>query len=113
ADEAFVAQAQAAVEAAIADEHFGVDALAEVLCLSRRQTERKIRALTGVSPADFIRLIRLSRAASLLAQRYGTVSEVAYACGFPNASYFARVFRERYGVAPSEWADERAKGEGG
>jgi signal transduction histidine kinase/DNA-binding response OmpR family regulator len=103
ADEAFVAQAQAAVEAALSDEHFGVDALAEVLCLSRRQTERKLRALTGVSPADFIRLIRLSRAASLLAQRYGTVSEVAYACGFPNASYFARIFREHYGTAPSEW----------
>ncbi len=105
ADEAFVARAKAAVEAVLADEAFGVEGLAEALFLSRRQLERKLRALTGASPADFIRLLRLSRAASLLAQRYGTVSEIAYACGFPNASSFARVFRERYGVPPSAWAE--------
>lgn len=103
ADAAFVARAQAAVEAAIADEAFGVDALADGLCLSRRQLERKMRALTGVSPNDFIRLLRLSRGAQLLAQRYGSVADVSYAIGFGNASYFARLFRARYGVAPSEW----------
>ncbi len=103
ADAAFVGAAQAAVEARLADLQLGTDLLAADLVLSRRQLERKLRALTGLAPADFIRRLRLSRAADLLGQGYGSVSEVAFATGFANASHFARVFRERYGVAPSEW----------
>lgn len=102
ADEAFVERAKAAIEAEIADEHYGVDALAEALGLSRRQLERKLRALVDVSPAEFVRLIRLSRAADLLASGFGNVSEVAYAVGM-SPSHFARLFREHYGVVPSEW----------
>ncbi len=105
ADAAFVSAAQAAVEARIADLQLGTDLLAADLALSRRQLERKLRTLTGLAPAEFIRRLRLSRAADLLAQRYGPVSDVAAATGFANASHFARVFRERYGTAPSEWAD--------
>ena len=102
ADEAFVARAKAVVEAELVDEHFGVDALADALGLSRRQLERKLRALVDVSPAEFVRLIRLSRAADLLGSGFGNVSEVAYAVGM-SPSHFARLFREQFGVVPSEF----------
>ncbi len=52
-----------------------------------------------------MRTMRLHRAADLLAQRVGTVAEVAFASGFNNVSYFARCFREQFGVAPSAYAD--------
>ena len=109
ADAAFLARAHAAVEAALADDAFGVDAFADAVGLSRRQLERKLRVVAGVSPNEYVRLLRLSRAARLLDGGFGNVSEGAYAGGFPNPSYSARVFREHYGVAPSE----RARSENG
>ena len=102
ADEAFVARAKAAVEAEIGNEGFSVDDLADALGLSRRQLERKLRALVDVSPSAFVRLLRLSRAAHLLAEGFGNVSEVAYAVGL-SPSHFARLFRDHYGTVPSEW----------
>lgn len=103
ADEAFVARARAMVEENLANEFFDVDAFAEAMGMSRRQLQRKLRAVTGETPVSFVRRFRLSRAAQLLAQQYGTVAEVAYAVGFSDPSYFARCFREEYGSAPSEY----------
>ncbi len=105
AEDAFLRRARETVEARMEDEHYGVDALADDLGLSRRQLERKLSALVGMTPATYLKTLRLSRAAQLLRGRYGTVSEVAFAVGFANASHFARVFREAYGAAPSEWPD--------
>lgn len=102
ADDAFLQRAQAEVEARLSDPHLSVSTLADALGLSARQLQRRLRTLTDQSPSAFIRSLRVQRAQQLLAQHAGTVSEVAYAVGFNSVSYFAKCFREAYGIAPSE-----------
>lgn len=103
ADERFVQRAREAVEDHLDDEHFNVDAFAEAVGLSPRQLQRKLKSITGHTPSAFIRLIRLRRGAQLVAQDYGTVSEIAYAVGFNSPSYFTKCFRETFGAPPTEY----------
>jgi AraC-like DNA-binding protein len=77
--------------------------MVEEIAMSRVQLHRKLKALTGQSTSEFIRTIRLKRAASLLEQGYGSISEVMYAVGFNSVSYFASNFKQRYGVNPSQY----------
>ncbi|MGB2869764.1 MAG: helix-turn-helix transcriptional regulator, partial [Bacteroidota bacterium] len=86
----------------IGNEEFGIDQFAYEVHLSRAQLLRKLRALTNLSPTDFIRYIRLQRAKDLLEQKAGSVGEVAYQVGFSNHSYFAKCFKEQFGFLPSE-----------
>lgn len=65
---------------------------------------RKLKGLTGQSPGEFIRNLRPKRAAALLAARSGSVAASIYEVGFNNLSYFAKCFKEHYGVPPSEYA---------
>ncbi|MBD0254250.1 MAG: helix-turn-helix transcriptional regulator, partial [Cytophagales bacterium] len=69
---------------------------------------RKLYALTGQSPSDCIRTLRLRRGAELLAQKAGNVSEVAYRVGFKEPSYFSRCFSQAYGCSPSEYRSANA-----
>ena len=107
-DEAFLEKALAVVEAHMGDSTFGVDVLADEMGLSPRQLQRRLRALTGQAPADFIRHLRLQRAAHLLEQRAGTVAEIAYRVGFNKPAYFSELFRKTFGTSPSEYADGEA-----
>ena len=68
-----------------------------------KQIYRKIKQLTGMSVVEFIRDIRLQKAASYLSQKKLTVSEVMYMVGFTTASYFAKCFKAKYGVSPSDY----------
>ncbi|MDX1531704.1 MAG: response regulator, partial [Rhodothermales bacterium] len=101
---AFVERVRDVVEAALGDPHLTVEALADRLAVSPRQLSRRMRALTGLSPAAFVRSMRLQRAAQLLAGRSGGVAEVAYAVGFRSVSHFAKRFKAEFGVPPSEYA---------
>jgi signal transduction histidine kinase/ligand-binding sensor domain-containing protein/DNA-binding response OmpR family regulator len=103
ADDRFLQRAREAVENHLDDEDLQVEDLCREVGLSRSQFHRKLKALTGQSATGFIRAHRLQRAADLLAGGYGNVTEVAYAVGFQSLSYFARCFREQYGVPPSEY----------
>ena len=67
------------------------------MSLSRMHLHRKLKALTDQSAAEFVRALRLRRAAQLLAGHAGKVADVAYATGFGNLSHFARCFREEFG----------------
>jgi AraC-like DNA-binding protein len=71
--------------------------------MSSSQLRRKFSALTDQSPADFIRLIRLQKAASLLQRGQGNVSEVALMAGFNSLNYFTRCFKEHFGKTPTEF----------
>jgi DNA-binding response OmpR family regulator len=73
--------------------------------LSSRQLHRKMLALNGYTPGKFIRTIRLYRAAEMLKNKTANVSEIAYDAGFNNLSWFARCFKEEFGVLPSAYAD--------
>jgi signal transduction histidine kinase/ligand-binding sensor domain-containing protein/DNA-binding response OmpR family regulator len=101
ADDRFLQRAREAVEKHLDDENLQVEDLCREVGLSRSQFHRKLKALTGQSATAFIRAHRLQRAADLLAGGYGNVTEVAFAVGFQSLSYFARCFREQYGMPPS------------
>jgi len=86
----------------IADPDLNVEKLSADLAVSRRQLHRKMVAITGDSPNRFIRTVRLNRAAELLKNKSGNVTEIAYEVGFNNLSYFAKSFKEEFGILPSE-----------
>ena len=102
ADEAFLTRALAVVEREMANADFDVEQFAAALHLSRIQLYRKLKALTDQAPTDFVRTLRLRRAAQLLAGQVGNVADVAYLVGFTNLSYFSKCFRTQFGHVPSE-----------
>ncbi len=103
-DAAFLEHARATIEAHLSDTDFSVEALAGAVALSPSQLQRRVKALTGLTPVQLVVQMRLARAADLLAQGAGSVSEIAYGVGFNAHAYFAQRFRERYGVTPSAYA---------
>ncbi|MDX5319917.1 MAG: response regulator [Bacteroidota bacterium] len=76
--------------------------ICDSLGIGRNRLQRDLKALTGLSPAEFIRYVRLEEAKTLLETSQLTVSEVAYSVGFNNLSYFTRSFKSQYDVLPSE-----------
>lgn len=102
-DEAFLEKARTVLEENIHRPGFGVLDFADCVGLSPRQLQRRITAVTGKKPAQIIRQFRLERAAQLLAQRKGTVAEIAYAVGFANRRHFSDLFQEAYGETPSNY----------
>ena len=87
----------------IHEESFDSDALGKKLGLSRTQLYRKIKDLTGFSTANFIRHVRLKKAAELLETSELPVGEVSAAVGFNEPSYFSSSFQEFFHASPSEW----------
>lgn len=91
----------------LSDEQLSVESLADNIGMSRVQLYRKISGLTGMSVNELIRKLRLQRAAQLLQQNWGPVSQVAYEVGFSNLSYFSKVFKEEFGMLPSEYPEKK------
>ncbi|MGN1211900.1 MAG: two-component regulator propeller domain-containing protein [Candidatus Cryptobacteroides sp.] len=98
-----------AVEENIDDPDFGVEQLSETVGVSRAQLYRKINSITGMSTIQFIRDIRLKRAAQILSQDDSSVSDVMYAVGFNSLSYFSKLFKEAFGCMPKEYAKLKAR----
>jgi len=94
------------VEDNLDNEHMDAEGFAKAIFISRSQLHRKISALTGLSLTEFIRNHRLDRARKMLAQREGSIAEIAWRTGFPNAKYFSTCFKERFGVTPSSFMAE-------
>lgn len=103
-DAEFLRRAMDTVEAHMSDFEFNVDVMAQKLAVSRRQLFRKLKALTGNTPNAFLRGMRLKHAARLLQESPMTVTEVTYAVGFADLKHFRTVFREQFGVLPTEYA---------
>jgi YesN/AraC family two-component response regulator len=83
-----------------------VDMIADTVGISRVHLHRKMKDLTGQTPHDFIRNIRLKKAAQLLANQGMNVTEVMYACGFANSASFSTVFKKFYGMSPRDYMKE-------
>jgi DNA-binding response OmpR family regulator len=91
------------VEENLDNEAMDADAFAKMMFVSRSQMHRKISALMGLSLTEFVRNHRLDRARDMLARREGSISEIAWRTGFPNAKYFSTCFKERFGETPSAY----------
>jgi DNA-binding response OmpR family regulator len=101
-DAVFLRKVREAVESNMDDEQFSVVELSAHVGMSRSQLHRKLSALTDLSPNQVIRQMRLEKAKLLLDKKSGTVSEIAYLCGFSSPAYFIKCFREHFGKTPGE-----------
>ncbi|OGX83088.1 hybrid sensor histidine kinase/response regulator transcription factor [Hymenobacter coccineus] len=106
ADRAFLEQAMRAVEQHLEDPTFGVVVLANDLCLSQSVLYRRIKSITGQTTVEFIRDVRMKRAAQLLTHSQLRITEIAFQVGVENVKYFRKTFQKIYGMAPSEYAKQ-------
>ena len=102
-DELFIEKASTVVQEHMSNTEFNVDMFAGEMAMSRMQLHRKLKNLTDNSATDFIRNIRLVKAAELLKEGELNVTQITYEIGISSLSYFARSFKEKYGVNPSEY----------
>ena len=100
----FLEKIKEVIEGNIDNSQFSVDDLGVEIAMSRSQVHRKLKALTDQSATNFIRNYRLHRAAELLKQESGNVTEIAYQVGFSSQTYFSSCFQELFGCSPSEYA---------
>ena len=110
-DDKLLERVMAVINRNISNSELSVDAIAEEVGISRVHLHRKMKELTGQTPHDFIRNIRLKQAANLLASQNMNITEVMYACGFNNAASFSTIFKKFYGMSPREYMSERKEGE--
>jgi len=108
-DQKFLHKAIEVIERNIADPNLDLDKFMSEVGVSRMQLYRKLHALTDMTVKEFIRDIRLKRAAQLLEQDTMTVSEVAYAVGFKDVSHFGKCFRQEYGINATEYKRSKSK----
>ena len=98
----FIKKVNLIINEKIEDTGLKGEIIAKELFMSRSQFFRKLKALTGQSPTEFIRNFRLDRAKDLLKNKKGNVFQVSGQVGFGNEKYFSTRFKERFGVSPSE-----------
>jgi AraC-like DNA-binding protein len=108
ADERFLQKLMEFVEEKISEPDFSVEDMQQEMGISRMQLHRKLKALTDQSATEFIRTIRLKRAAEMLQKDFDNVSQVAYQVGFSSLSYFTKCFKEQYGALPSEFSTKNS-----
>lgn len=102
-DEKFLAEIISLIEKNITDSDYTTDSLAADMAMSRMSLYRKMKALTGQTPSDFIRTVRLKAAAELLKAGQRNVSEVCYLTGFATPQNFTKHFKDMFGVVPSQY----------
>ncbi|MEL7122225.1 MAG: helix-turn-helix transcriptional regulator, partial [Bacteroidota bacterium] len=106
ADENFLKRALEIAEKHIDNSNFTAEQFAYELAVSRPLLFTKIKALTNQTPNNFIKTLRMKRAAQLLEQRKLNVSEVAYKVGFKDTRYFSKCFQKQFSKTPSEFMSE-------
>lgn len=98
-DKKFVEKLIRIMEQQLENPDFTVDDFASEMALGRTLFYKKVRGVTGYSPKEYIRIMRMKKAAELLGTY--TVSEVSYKVGLNDPSYFSKCFKEQFGIAPS------------
>jgi signal transduction histidine kinase/ligand-binding sensor domain-containing protein/DNA-binding response OmpR family regulator len=106
-DEKLIKSTVEMVESNMTNKDFSVEELSRQLGMSRVLLYKKLLALTGKTPIEFIRTIRMQRAAQLLEKSQYTVSEIAYQVGINNPKYFTKYFKDEYNMLPSSYAAEK------
>ena len=101
-DELLLEKLTSIIEENMESEQFGVAMLSELSGIESKTLYRRVKQLTGETPVNYIRKLRLRKASALLAQGSFTVSEVMYMVGYSNTSYFSKCFSEEYGITPRQ-----------
>jgi len=92
------------IKSDLASENFDIDALSQKMLISKRQLERKIKKITGLSPAKLVVEVRMQTARSYLeAGSFGSISEVSFAVGIQTPSYFSQLYNKRFGKKPADY----------
>jgi signal transduction histidine kinase/ligand-binding sensor domain-containing protein/AraC-like DNA-binding protein len=104
-EEKFLVNITRIIEEKVADPDLSVNMLSRSSGVSDKQIYRKIKQLTGLTPVDYIRSIRMKKAAMLLTQKKFSVAEVMYLVGFSNYSYFSKCFHAKYGKTPKQFME--------
>lgn len=107
ADEKFLAGIVEVIEDNISDSDFNVNGLCEHMGISSKQLYRKCKQLLGMTPVEYLRYVRLKKAALLLEQHQFNVSEAMYMVGFNNQSYFSKCFLKEFGMTPQQYRNSR------
>ena len=100
-DDEFIVMLRQLLEQNLSVSDFNVKKLSEDLNISTTHLYRKLKALTGLSPVEFIRVFKLQKACEMLSNTNQSIKEIGYGLGFNNLSYFVKCFREQFGVTPT------------
>ncbi|SHE89287.1 hybrid sensor histidine kinase/response regulator transcription factor [Dysgonomonas macrotermitis] len=103
ADDKLLQQALILIEENISNSEYSIEDLSNDMAMSRTTFYRKINSITGLTPTDFVRNIRLKKAAELLKRQELTIAEVAYNVGFSTPAYFTQAFKKEFGMLPSQF----------
>lgn len=106
ADEEFREKLTNIINENLTDPNFGVERLTELICMSRSSLHRKIKAISGISPTEFIRLTRLKKAVELISEGRYRIGEVCYLIGINSPSYFIKHFQKQFGMTPKEFEQQ-------
>lgn len=112
-DEEFLAKITKIIEDKIDDPDLNVKMLCQLADISSKQLYRKVKQLTGMTAVDYIKSIRMKKAAMYLSNKNFTVAEVMYMVGFSNHSYFAKCFQSIFGKTPRQYLDQKPTNEKG
>ncbi len=104
-DKKFIQKVTEVIERNLQDAEFKVEHFGIEMNMSRMQLHRKLKALTNYSPGEYIRFIRLNKAAVMLKENAGNIAEIAYDVGFNNPSYFSECFKKQFGKLPSDFIE--------
>jgi signal transduction histidine kinase/DNA-binding response OmpR family regulator len=105
-DQKFLRKVFELINQRLSDSSLSVESLTEDLALSRSVLYKKMISLTGESPSEFIRSVRLNRAAELIEKNFGNLSEIALEVGFCNPAYFSECFKKHFGIPPSQYHEK-------
>lgn len=108
ADESLMENVTKIINEYITDDQFNVDLLAELTFMSRSNLHRKIKMITGLPPNEFIRLIRLKKAAELISNGKNRISEISSLVGINSPSYFIKLFQKQFGMTPKEFEQQQS-----
>ncbi|MDL2247119.1 helix-turn-helix domain-containing protein [Bacteroides sp. OttesenSCG-928-J23] len=106
-DEKFLANITRIIEERVDDPDLNVTALCDAAGVNSKQLYRKVKQLTEKTPVEFIKYIRMKKAAMLLEQKTFTVAEVMYKVGYSSHSYFSKCFQAEYGKTPRQYQEEK------
>lgn len=109
-DEEFMNKVIGVIEDNITDDNFGVERMAEILCMSRSSLLRKIKTVFNLSSVDFIRLIKLKKAAELIQEGKHRIGDICYMVGINSTSYFSKIFLKQFGMTPKDFEKQCQSG---